>query len=151
MASLNKILLLGNMTRNPELRYIASGTAVCTFGFAVNTKMGEREDVLFIDVTSFGKTAELVEQYLKKGSAALIEGRLQLQQWESQDGQKRSKHLVVAERVQFMPSGERAGETDQPRDQPQDETPKHYTVDKGGASARRDPGNQVGNDDDLPF
>src|SRR5215471_7234038 len=115
MASLNKVILLGNLTRDPELRYAANGTAVVRFGLAVNTQRPgqsnseqgnpneRREEVCFVDVVAFGRQAETTSEYLSKGSGALIEGRLQWRSWEGQDGQKRSKHEVIADRIQFMP------------------------------------------------
>jgi single-strand DNA-binding protein len=106
MASLNKVLLLGNLTRDPELRYAPNGTAVARFGLAINSRyrQGEewKDDVCFVDVVVFGRQAETAGEYLSKGRMALIEGRLQWRSWEGQDGQKRSKHEVIAERVQFM-------------------------------------------------
>lgn len=107
MASLNRVILLGNLTRDPELRYAPNGTAIARFGLAVNSRyrQGEewKEDVCFVDVVVFGRQAETAGEYLSKGRPALIEGRLQWRSWESQDGQKRSKHEVIADRVQFMP------------------------------------------------
>jgi single-strand DNA-binding protein len=106
MASLNKVILLGNLTRDPELRYAPNGTAVARFGLAINSRyrQGEewKDDVCFVDVVVFGRQAETVGEYLSKGRMALIEGRLQWRSWESQDGQKRSKHEVIADRVQFL-------------------------------------------------
>ena len=105
MASLNKVLLLGNLTRDPELRYIASGTAVCSFGIAVNEKYKSgdewKEKVHFVDITVWGKQGENVAQYLNKGSQALIDGKLNYQTWEK-EGEKRSKLEVVANNVQFL-------------------------------------------------
>lgn len=107
MASLNKVILLGNLTRDPELRYTPSGTAVSSFGLAVNRRYRQgdesKEEVCFVDVVTFGRQAETVGEYLSKGSMALIEGRLQWRSWENEAGQKRSKHEVVANNVQFMP------------------------------------------------
>ena len=107
MASFNKVILLGNLTRDPELRYTPSGTPVATFGLAMNRRSGQgderREEVCFVDIVAFGREAETASEFLSKGRAALIEGRLQWRSWEGQDGQKRSKHEVVAERIQFMP------------------------------------------------
>src|SRR5437870_6587402 len=106
MASFNKVILLGNLTRDPELRYTPNGTPVATFGLAVNRRSGQgderREEVCFVDIVTFGRDAETASEFLSKGRAALIEGRLQWRSWEGQDGQKRSKHEVVAERIQFM-------------------------------------------------
>src|SRR5437867_2509858 len=114
MSSLNKILLLGNLTRDPELRYAPNGTAVTRFGLAVNTpRAGQGDDrkdeVCFVDIVAFGRQAETASEYLAKGRAALVEGRLQWRSWEGQDGQKRSKHEVIAERIQFMPRGREEG------------------------------------------
>jgi len=106
MASLNKVFLIGNLTRDPELRYVPSGTPVATFGLAVNrrfvTQQGEKKDeVCFVRVVVFGKQAESCSQHLSKGRLVFIEGRLQYRSWE-QDGQKRNSLDVVAERVQFL-------------------------------------------------
>ncbi|MBI3466525.1 MAG: single-stranded DNA-binding protein, partial [Planctomycetes bacterium] len=107
MASLNRVFLIGNLTRDPELRYIPSGTAVTDFGLAVNQnwtgKDGQKhEDVVFVDVTLWARQAELACEYLTKGRSVFIEGRLQLDQWQDKDGQKRSKMRVVGERMQFL-------------------------------------------------
>jgi len=115
MASLNKVMLLGNLTRDPELRYAPNGTPVANFGIAINRRyrQGEewREDVCYVDIVTFGRQAETVGEYLSKGNLAMIEGRLQWRSWETEDGQKRSKHEVVANHVQFMPrvQGDRGG------------------------------------------
>ncbi|ETX06994.1 MAG: hypothetical protein ETSY2_13815 [Candidatus Entotheonella gemina] len=107
MASLNKVMLLGNLTRDPELRYAPNGTPIANFGMAINRRyrQGEewREEVCYIDIVTFGRQAETVGEYLSKGNLAMIEGRLQWRSWETEDGQKRSKHEVVANNVQFMP------------------------------------------------
>jgi single-strand DNA-binding protein len=111
MASLNKVILLGNLTRDPELRYTPSGTPVSTFGLAINRRFRQddtwRDEVCYVDIVSFGRQAETVAEYLSKGNLALIEGRLQWRSWETEDGQKRSKHEVVATTVQFMPRSSR--------------------------------------------
>jgi single-strand DNA-binding protein len=111
MASLNNVVLLGNLTRDPEVRYTPSGTPVATLGLAVNnrTKQGDewKDDPCFIDVVVFGKQAESCGEYLSKGQPVLVEGRLRYRSWEGQDGQKRSKHEISAFRVQFMPKGGR--------------------------------------------
>ncbi|QPJ63516.1 MAG: single-stranded DNA-binding protein [Candidatus Nitronauta litoralis] len=106
MASYNKVLLMGNLTRDPELRFTASGAAVASFGLAVNRKYKSgdewKEDVCFVDITVWGRTAENCTEYLNKGSGVFIEGRLNFQSWEAQDGQKRNKLEVVANVVQFL-------------------------------------------------
>jgi single-strand DNA-binding protein len=110
MASFNKVILMGNLTRDPELRYTPKGTAIAKVGLAINrywtTESGEKkEEVTFVDVDVFGRTAENVGQYMKKGRPILIEGRLRLDQWDDkQTGQKRSRLGVVAESVQFLGS-----------------------------------------------
>jgi single-strand DNA-binding protein len=112
MASLNKVLLMGNLTREPEVRHTPSGSAVCELGLAVSRKYmsnnQEQEEVCFVDITVWGKQAESCGRYLEKGAPVLIEGRLQLDQWQDKtSGANRSKLRVVAERVQFMPRGNR--------------------------------------------
>src|SRR2546430_5994923 len=113
MASFNKVILLGNLTRDPELRSTPNGTPVATFGMAMNRRSGQgderKEDVCFVDIVVFGREAETASEFLSKGRQALIEGRLQWRSWEGQDGQKRNKHEVVAERIQFMPRGREEG------------------------------------------
>lgn len=110
MASFNKVILVGNLTRDPELRYTAKGTAIAKLGVAVNrtwiSETGEKkEETTFVDVDVFGRTAENVGQYLRKGSPLLVEGRLRLDTWEDkQTNQKRSKLSVVAETIQFLGS-----------------------------------------------
>jgi single-strand DNA-binding protein len=110
MASFNKVILVGNLTRDPELRYTPKGTAIAKIGLAVNrvwtNEAGEKkEEVTFVDVDVFGRTAENVGQYMRKGRPILVEGRLRLDQWDDkQTGQKKSKLGVVAETVQFLGS-----------------------------------------------
>ena len=112
MAGFNKVILVGNLTRNPELRYTPSGTPVASFGLATSRrfKQGEelKEEVCFVDIVVFGKQAEHCGQYLSKGNGVIVDGRLQQRRWETEDGQKRSKHEVSAFRVQFMPKGGRS-------------------------------------------
>ena len=116
MASFNKVILVGNLTRDPELRYTPKGTAIAKIGVSVNrvwtTETGEKkEEVTFVDVDVFGRTAENVGQYMRKGRPMLVEGRLKLDQWDDkQTGQKKSKLGVVAETVQFLGSAPGAGE-----------------------------------------
>jgi single-strand DNA-binding protein len=116
MASFNKVILMGNLTRDPELRYTPKGTAIAKIGVAVNrvwtNEAGEKkEEVTFVDVDVFGRTAENVGQYMRKGRPILIEGRLRLDQWDDkQTGQKKSRLGVVAETVQFLGSPGGGGE-----------------------------------------
>lgn len=118
MASLNKILLIGNLTRDPQLSYLPSQTAVVEFGLAMNRrwtgKDGEkREDTCFVDCRAFGKTAETINKYLAKGRSVFVEGRLDFETWTASDGAKRSKHKVTVEKFQFVDSGRSAGEAGQ--------------------------------------
>jgi single-strand DNA-binding protein len=107
MASFNRVILVGNLTRDPELRYIPSGTAVSDIGLAVNdrVKRGDQwvDEVCFVDVTMWGRTAEIANEYLSKGSPILVEGRLKLHTWEK-DGQKHSKLRVTCDRMQMLGS-----------------------------------------------
>ncbi len=115
MASYNRVILIGNLTRDIELRYLQSGMAVTDIGLAVNDKRknanGEWiEETTFIDVTVWGRTAEVMSEYLSKGSPVFIEGRLKLDSWEGQDGQKKSKLKVVCERMQLIGSKGQGGQ-----------------------------------------
>jgi single-strand DNA-binding protein len=128
MASFNKVILLGNLTRDPEVRYTPKGSAVCDLGIAVNrvytTEGGERrEEVTYVDVVLWARLAEIAGEYLKKGRPVFIEGRLQMDSWDDkQTGQKRTRLRVVGETMQLLGgrpggatgSGEVAGETRQP-------------------------------------
>lgn len=119
MASFNKVILLGNLTRDPEVRYTPKGSAVADLGIAVNRQYtlenGEkREEVTFVDVTFWGRTAEVAGEYLKKGRPVFIEGRLQLDTWDDkQSGQKRSKLKVIGENMQMLGSPRSAGGSDE--------------------------------------
>ena len=118
MASFNKVILLGNLTRDPELRYTPQGAAVCEFALALNhvytnKQTGQKvEEVSYIDIVAWGKTGETIAEYMKKGRQILIEGRLKQDRWEAQDGKKMSKVRVTAESFQFIgsrPAGEGGG------------------------------------------
>lgn len=119
MASLNKVFLIGNLTRDPELRYTPSGTAVVNLRLAVNRRYKDRngenkEEVCFVTVTAWDKQAEVCNQYLSKGRPVFVEGRLQSRSWETSDGQKRNVLDIRAERIQFLGSAKAqapAGET----------------------------------------
>ena len=159
MASFNKVILLGNLTRDPELRYTPKGMAVARLGMAVNrsykTDAGEtREEVTFIDIDAWGKQAELISQYLRKGSPLFMEGRLKLDQWDDkQSGQKVSKLRVVMETFQFVggprsgdgPSGGGApGAAPAPR-------PARPATPAASASAAAESDGPPPEDDDVPF
>jgi single-strand DNA-binding protein len=115
MANLNRVFLVGNLTRDPEVRYTPTGTAVSDLGLAVNdtfkTKTGEtKETTTFVDIVVWGRQAETCGEYLSKGSPVLIEGRLQLEQWQTENGEKRSRLRVHADRVQFLGRPKKSGE-----------------------------------------
>jgi single-strand DNA-binding protein len=114
MASFNKVILLGNLTRDPELRATQSGQQIAKFGMAINRKFtsgGEqREETCFVDLTAWGRQAEVIHQYSAKGRALLVEGRLQFSTWESKEGKKRSKLEVIVENFQFVGGREGGGE-----------------------------------------
>ncbi|HUO09508.1 MAG TPA: single-stranded DNA-binding protein [Phycisphaerae bacterium] len=113
MANLNKVLLMGNITRDLELKYMPNQTAVCDIGLAINrTWTGQdgvkKEEVTFVDCTAFGKQAEVLSKYKKKGDPLFVEGRLKLDQWDAQDGTKRYKMRVIIENFQFLNRGQGA-------------------------------------------
>lgn len=138
MPNLNKVIIAGHLTRDPELRYTPGGTAVANIGIAMTHKWKgadgqQREDTCFIDVTAFGKQAEVLAQWLKKGAPLLVEGRLKLDQWDDKaTGQKRSKHGIVLESFSFL-GGKDSGQSQQPRTRqaPQEQEP--LEVDSPGA------------------
>lgn len=143
MASFNKVILMGNLTRDPEMRYTPSGTAVVNFGVAVNRRYRQgdeqKEEVCFVDISAFSRQAEIANEYLKKGSPVLLEGRLQFRTWDDQNGQKRSKLDVVAERVNLMPRAS------------QDGGPRPAASQGGGGPMPQDHEVPPPTDDDIPF
>lgn len=106
MGNFNKVILMGNLTKDPELRYTSGGTAICNLGLAINRKYTQnneqKEEVCFVTISVWSKQAENCTEYLSKGSSVLVEGRLRQNNWETEDGQKRSRLEVVAESVQFL-------------------------------------------------
>jgi single-strand DNA-binding protein len=156
MASYNRVILLGNLTRDPELRYIPSGMAVADVGLAVNDRRknanGEWvEEVTFVDVTVWGRSAEVMSEYLSKGSPVLIEGRLKLDTWEGQDGQKRSKLKVTCERMQMVGAkGQGGGDSGGSRPAPRQNN--QYSQAAAPSDAMDDaPPPEAPPGDDIPF
>jgi single-strand DNA-binding protein len=150
MASFNRVILLGNLTRDLELRYVGSGTAVCDTGLAVNDRRKNQngewiEETTFVDVTFWGRTAEVANQYLHKGSPILIEGRLKLDSWEDKEGQKRSKLRVVCERMQMMPRAGGAGGGPRREDSEYSEPVEHFEEPPIASATKPQQG------DDIPF
>jgi single-strand DNA-binding protein len=114
MASYNRVILVGNLTRDPEIRYISSGTAVCEIGLAVNNRRKNADgawvdEPVFVDITLWERSAEVASEYLTKGSPLLVEGHLKLDTWQAQDGQKRSKLKVVGDRIQLLGGRQEGG------------------------------------------
>jgi single-strand DNA-binding protein len=166
MANLNKVMLIGRLTRDPEVRSFANGGKVAKFGFAVNNRRknqqtGQWEDEpVFLDLEAFnrgetGKTADLVEQYLHKGNQAFIEGHLKLDQWTSPEGQKRSRLLIVVDNVQFLePKGGDSGGGPRPASAPRRFVPEEESYSHGDPGDHGPPpeaprGGQ--GDEDIPF
>src|ERR1700756_3628350 len=153
MASYNKVILIGNLTRDPELRYTPKGMAIAKLGLAVNrtwrSEAGEqKEEVTFIDVDSFGRQAETLAQYLKKGSPLMVEGRLKLDQWDDkQTGQKRSRLGVVLEGFQFLGGGRAGGE----RGAREEAAPRSRPVPNAPKAESPDSEPPPPEDDDVPF
>jgi len=151
MASFNKVILAGNLTRDPELRYTPKGTAIARLGVACNRKWksetGElKEEVTFVDVDAFGKQAETIGQYLKKGRPILIEGRLRYDTWEDkQSGQKKSKLGVVLESFQFLDSGNRGEGGDAPS------APRSRPAASSAPASEPVEGDMPPESDDVPF
>ncbi|MFA5240296.1 MAG: single-stranded DNA-binding protein [Phycisphaerae bacterium] len=148
MANFNKVLLMGNLTRDPQLSYTPSQTAVVDFGLAVNRKWKgqdgqSKEDTCFVDCQAFGRTAENINKYLVKGRPLFIEGRLTFNSWTAQDGTKRSKHRVTVENFQFLGGPAGAGGS-------------ASTAAEGGNEQDRGPAAEEGSGDgvgadDIPF
>jgi single-strand DNA-binding protein len=157
MASFNKVILAGNLTRDPELRYTPKGTAIARIGMAINrtwkTETGEtKEEVTFVDVDAFGRQAEVIAQYVKKGRPLLVEGRLRLDQWEDKNThQKQSRLKVVLEGFSFLDSrggGDAGGGSDAPRSRPS-VPPPSATAPAGPEPS--EPPAAPPEEDDVPF
>lgn len=162
MANFNKVILIGNLTRDPELRVTPSGTSICKFGLAVNrnytTQDGEkREETTFVDIDAFGKPAEIISKYMAKGRPILVEGRLKLDQWEDKNtGEKRSRMGVVCENFQFL-GGRGEGDSggggqDNPATRGYEENSPPARADSGGKPAQASSGKTDDiEEDDVPF
>lgn len=157
MASLNRVLLIGNLTRDPELRYIPSGSAVATFTIGVNrvykTPAGEKkEQASFIRIVVWGRRAEVCGEYLSKGSPVFVEGRLQSRDWQTQDGQKRNTVEVVADNIQFLRSGDKKGPASVDKQPPPAEEVGTIDLNDEIALPHADSGKASGGaDEEVPF
>ena len=141
MASFNKVILMGNLTRDPELRVTNTGLSICKLSLAVNrtytTKEGDSKDeTTYVDIDAFGRQAETLSKYLQKGRPIMVEGRLKLDQWETNEGQKRSKLGVILENFQFIGGRDSASSTSATNANSEPEAPQS----NGGFE-----------DDDVPF
>lgn len=140
MPNLNKVLIMGTLTRDPELKYTPKGTAIVELGMAINrtytTDNGEkREEVVFVDITFWGKTAEVIGEYCKKGKPLFVEGRLQLDTWDDKEsGKKRSKLKIVGDNFQFLGGKSESSDTkeERPQKQPASQQPKPPNLDAAG-------------------
>jgi single-strand DNA-binding protein len=153
MASLNKVLLIGNLTRDPDVRMMSNGRPVCNFGLALNRSYkdaeGNRKDeTTFVDVESFGPRAEAVGRFFTKGRAIFIEGRLKLDQWESKEGEKRSALKVVLDSFEFVDSKQEGGST-APRNTVQTAPSQTNEAQPKPSPAPAPESNDL--DDDVPF
>jgi len=157
MANLNKVMLIGNLTRDPELRYTPKGTAVADIALAINrvwnNEQGQKqEETTFVDVTLWGRQAELAQQYLSKGRGCYIEGRLQMDTWDDKaTGQKRSKLKVIGENLQFLPDGKGGAGGGSHAQGPQaGRAPQQNpgAAPQGATAAQAD---DFAEDDDIPF
>lgn len=154
MANLNKVMLIGNLTRDPEVRYTPSGKAVADISLAINrvwnNDQGQKqEETTFVDVTLWGRQAELAQQYLTKGRGAYIEGRLQMDSWDDKEtGKKRTKLKVVGDNLQFLPDG-RGSNGGAPPQQRSGGAPQQRPGSHQGASAA--PPDEFQEEDDIPF
>lgn len=154
MANLNKVMLIGNLTRDPEVRYTPKGTAVGDLGLAVNRRVSDgngnwSDETTFVDITVWGTNAENAQKYLTKGRGVFVEGRLQMDTWEDkQSGQKRSKLKVVAEVLQFLPDGKQGGP--RPAGGGEGSAPPRSSGPPQGASPAS-PADFPDEEDDIPF
>lgn len=158
----NKVILIGNLTRDVELRYTGNGAAVAKFGLAVNrtwkdrSSGDKREEVCYIDINIFGRSAEIANQHLAKGRRVLIEGRLVFEQWQDQSGQKRSRHSVAAESFQFLDARE-GGATggnfnnDYAPRETSSQGGSPFDSDNGYSNSGSNMGSIDISDDDIPF
>lgn len=145
MVSFNRVVLAGNLTRDPELRFTGNGIPVCGFGLAVNRVRSKSEEVDFFDITAWRELGETIANYKKKGDPILIEGRLQFSTWQAQDGTKRNKVDVVADNIQFLGGRSDGGEGGAPGGGGGGQSSR------SGARSQDDPGLNEEDFDDIPF
>ena len=156
MPNFNKVILMGNLTRDPELRYTPSGQAVADIGIAVNRRRrsqdGERRDeTTFVEVTAWGRQAEVINEHFAKGRPIFLEGRLQLDEWTSQDGQRRSKLKVILENFQFITSRNSSYDSDSRGSAPRESAPRGSAPPQQQQSAPDRPAPSPPADDAAPF
>lgn len=146
MANLNRVMLMGNLTRDPEMRYLPNNMPVAAFGLAINRKWKnkdgqQQEETTFVDCEAFGRVAEIVNEYVRKGSPLYVEGRLKLDQWQDKEGQNRSKLKVVVENIQLLGGKPATGQMQS----------QHESQQKFQQKFQQQPQEQGGQYDDVPF
>ncbi len=157
MASFNRVILMGNLTRDPRLSYTPNNTAVCEFGLAVNRRFrdrdgNQRDEVCYVDLSAFGRSGETINQYMSKGRAILVEGRLKFDSWTSQEGQKRNKLSVVVENFTFIGGrGEDGGGGGGGGGERGNFEPAGRSADASPPSDYGSPDDGPPQDDDIPF
>jgi single-strand DNA-binding protein len=156
MASFNKVYLMGNLTRDPEVRTTTTGLKIAKLGLAVNRRYRTRdneqkEETTFVDIDAFGSQAEILERYCQKGSPLFVEGRLRLDQWQTSSGDNRSKLTVVLENFQFLGSSRDGSSTGESAGSYQADSGKSAPSDGGSSSPAEDSGDGFQEDDNVPF
>ena len=153
MANYNRVILAGNLTRDPQMSYLPSQTPVVEFGLAINRRWRgqdnqQREETCFIDCRTYGKQAETISQYLAKGRPILVEGRLQFDTWEGKDGSRHSKHRVIVERFQFLGTPGAGGQDNRAG---QSQVSGNASPPQGSSGEPSPPGYEEPNSEDIPF
>lgn len=151
MANLNKVFLIGNLTRDPQQRFLPSGQGVVEFGIATNRKFtanGEkREEVTFVDIEAWGQQGDLIAKYLKKGNPIFVEGRLKFDSWQTKEGEKRNRLRVVVERFEFLGGGQGRGAGAPGAEM----DPSDFGIDPSNSGGRSAPMEAAGGESDVPF
>ena len=156
MASLNKVLLIGNLTRDPDVRVMNNGRPVCNFGLALNrsykdSEGNRKEETTFVDVECFGPRAEAVGRFFTKGRAIFVEGRLKLDQWESKEGEKRSALRVVLDNFEFVDSRQESSGAGQPSESPKDSPAVETATSAEPKTTPASPADDPDLEEDVPF
>lgn len=153
MAYLNKVLLIGNLTRDPELQYLPSGTALCKFDIAINRRFKDKDETTFLSIETWGKTAEFCKEYLAKGRSVFIDGRIKIDSWDAQDGTKRKRYVIVADSVGFADSKSSKSQSDHEENFKPSYSPEpNNDFESTNSNFPEEPKNESSStSDDLPF